>query len=350
MYGDGLPDEMQTSMEKLSRALWNWKRVVWVDDILTISNCYRKLSDDLLASLRGRIGVDDANEIWTCKLINPLEKVAVDAWPDIPIILYEDGLHIFVPQKTCSRGFNGSYLFHPLKMSKYIISGLMHDRRMLRYTIKGVWSDHLDRLKRMHLFLSGRLETPEYLRSVPVTRILADSILSTLDDVKSSREFQGVLIKRTGDGDRKSVLVLAQNFSKGDRQLKREDELACYRQVAVRLIAHGYHVYWKEHPRTEEKFYLPILGELDADQSEKFIELDIPFTWPVELFVGDLNIIGCVSCTSTALFHLPELFHTPTYTIIDYFGKFKTKDFRVMSDIVRKRIPPLEVLFDINGK
>ena len=344
LYGHDLTEQMKESMQKLSTLLWDWAKVIWVDDLLNTKRYTEEYRLDIFKALKSRIGLKNADELWVSKLFNPLEKIAIDTYEDSPIVLYEDGLWVFAPQKLYSREFSSRFLLYPRKLIKLIKSKQIKKKGMLHYKIKGVRQDHLQRLKMAYLYLSKYMSAPKYLENIPKEQILSENIRSALYKARENI-YEKVIVKENKNSFSNSFLVLAQNFSKNNKMVKRNEELNCYLYVVTALINQGYKVYWKEHPRTNWKFFEEISSKLNFQQLNNFYELEVPFSYPVELFVEELNIKGCVSCTSSALFSIRDLFDIPTFTAVDHIRKFRSRDYRAMAKLVRNEIPVFDMLF-----
>ena len=141
------------------------------------------------------------------------------------------------------------------------------------------------------------------------------------------------------------VLVLGQSLYRWD-VLTREQELAVYRQVIDTILAKGYNVLWKEHPRVLEPFF----PELAANAAPgRLRELDLPFALPVELVADRLRLAGCVAGISAALFYLPRLYDIPAYTFADDLSFFMTGQWALQNEMVRRSVPPLGALPAMQG-
>jgi len=343
LYGHDLTEQMKESMEKLSIALWDWAKIIWVDDLLNTKRYTEEYRLDIFNALRSRIGLNNVDELWVSKLFNPLEKIAIDTYEDSPIVLYEDGLWVFAPQKIYSHEFTLRSLLYPRKLIKLIKSKQIEKKRMLAYKIKGVRQDHLQRLKMTYLYLSKYIPVPKYLENTPREQILSENIRSALYKARENI-YEDVVVKEDKTSFSDSFLILAQNFSKNNKMVKRNEELNCYLYIVKSLINQGYKVYWKEHPRTNWIFFKEIRSKLNFQQLNNFYEIEIPFSYPVELFVEKLNIKACVSCTSSALFSIRDLFDIPTFTAVNHIRKFRSRDYRAMSKLVRNEIPLFDIL------
>ena len=265
LYGHDLTEQMKESMQKLSTLLWDWAKVIWVDDLLNTKRYTEEYRLDIFKALKSRIGLKNADELWVSKLFNPLEKIAIDTYEDSPIVLYEDGLWVFAPQKLYSREFSSRFLLYPRKLIKLIKSKQIKKKGMLHYKIKGVRQDHLQRLKMAYLYLSKYMSAPKYLENIPKEQILSENIRSALYKARENI-YEKVIVKENKNSFSNSFLVLAQNFSKNNKMVKRNEELNCYLYVVTALINQGYKVYWKEHPRTNWKFFEEISSKLNFQQ------------------------------------------------------------------------------------
>jgi hypothetical protein len=153
-----------------------------------------------------------------------------------------------------------------------------------------------------------------------------------------------------GDGegavDSGRLLVLGQALSRNG-VMSRGEEFAVYRDVIDAVLAKGYSILWKEHPRISEPFF----DELKVHARTRFLDaetrlrqLSIPHAFPVELVAERLGLAGCAAGSSAALFYLRRLYGIPCYT----FGaalapRMKGVDL-FMNDMIRREVAPLESL------
>ena len=335
LYGVGLSGDMKQAMTEGATATWDWKRIVWADDLLR--SPLPAGQDPLLTMqlLRARVGLSRVDEVWVGKLFDTPEKVAVETYSQSPIVLYEDGLYTYIPHEyTC--GLHGSFLLRPERLASALLTGAFHKRHLsVCIHESGACSQHINRLRHLHLFLVKCLPIPWDLRRVPVAEIDRETLLSVLRDTRG-----GLSLGPSGESvdERKGnrVLMLGQCFSRSNLMFWTE-ELTIYRNAVSRLQELGYTVLWKDHPRADRPFF-PALAEVTPPES--FWKLDTPPAWPIELFAEELDLKACVSATSTGLFNLRELFNLPAYTIANRM-RWKHKGHRKVKNLVKRHIPSL---------
>jgi hypothetical protein len=126
-----------------------------------------------------------------------------------------------------------------------------------------------------------------------------------------------------------------------------------YQGAVDALLAKGYNVLWKEHPRVLEPFFPGLVdatarrrgGQGDEQGGTPGLrELDIPFALPVELVAGRLGLAGCVAGISAALFYLPRLYDVPAFTFAGDLSPFMTRHWAVQNEMVANTVPPLSAL------
>lgn len=321
LYGDWLPNQLKRSMMQLAQLLWNWQKIIWADDLLFqlyARNCNLPVIQEVL---RQRIEVSEFDEIWVCKLFDPPEKFVCDVYPQANIVLYEDGFGSYFPKERS--GAASKLLFSHLR------PGVVCDR-------------HLRRLVRTYLLLTRYLPIPEYLQDSPIVRMEREYLLYVIRQIESGLDLSKSISLEEYPDNR--VLVLGQALAKFSLMAWGE-EWSLYRQVIFQLLESGFTVIWKEHPRVDRFFFPELSQELP---SEQFIELSIPHSLPVELVAEQLNLIGCVSITSSSLFYLYELFRIKPHTLANRLRKLYQQINKEASwpslNLVERIIPKFETL------
>jgi hypothetical protein len=139
------------------------------------------------------------------------------------------------------------------------------------------------------------------------------------------------------------LLVLGQALSRNGI-MTREEEFGIYRDIIDTLLAKGYRILWKEHPRISEPFFADLKAHLQQRcpaAAERLQQLSIPHAYPVEMVADRLGLAGCVAGTSAALFYLRRLYDIPCYTFGEVLlSRMKGVDV-FMNDMIRREVPPL---------
>ena len=65
---------------------------------------------------------------------------------------------------------------------------------------------------------------------------------------------------------------------------------------------------------------------------------------PVELIAGRLGLAGCAAGISTAIFYLPRLYGTPSFTFADALAPLLRERWAIQNDLVRAAAAPLSAL------
>ena len=343
----GASDALKDSMQAVAEAVWPWKRIVWAFDVL--SGVRRRVSqerfDALLGGVRERVGVPAVDELWFCWLNRLPEKLIMEAYPDARVVLYEDGLTTYLPVPVPPAP-------HPaFARLTALLTRRMDARRPVRRfrRHKNVLDPrHQERLAGLYLVLADVLPVPAAFAHPPCHLVGDHHLRETL---RSGAAIAGLADAATGaPGDaRPRVLVLGQSLHRWG-VLTREQELAVYGHTVDALLAKGYNVLWKEHPRVLEPFFPQLAAgtaerrRRDGDTAGTLRELDLPFALPVELVAGRLGLAGCVAGISAALFYLPRLHDIPAYTFAGDLSPFMTRHWAVQNEMVTNAVPPLSAL------
>ncbi len=336
LHGTNHSQEMRHTMQQLAGVLWDWKEIVWIDDLFPSIVTTHALPN-IRERLIGRLEHLYPDEIWTCKPFDSDVKAIFEIFPESTIILYEDGLHSYVPQPYAG-GLQPVPLGQPLTSIQQIARWFTYRGDYL--ATPGIYSRHVARFERAHLFLARRLSVPDYIRHATLVNINAELLLESIRLVQRHIDLSIISPPENGP-DSGRVLVLGQCFARWNL-MDWQEELTLYRAIILKLYEQGYSVLWKEHPRSAHPFFPSLAQSLSSEQLKK---LDIPFTYPIELFINQLDIEACVSAMSTSLFYLSELFRIPAYSFTYKIQiPFWYTDFWRMLRLVDKHIPAYETL------
>ncbi|MES2461095.1 MAG: polysialyltransferase family glycosyltransferase [Armatimonadota bacterium] len=348
----GVPDAFKETLQQMAEAIWPWKRIIWAYDLLTSNrNISQRQFDDLRQTLRERVGVppEQVDEVWVCWLTRPAEKLVFETYPTARIQLFEDGLISYIPVPLSKRLKNDEEppnLFYAL-------------RARLRNRLDSVWSvrryrrgrrqmdpRHLRRIGSAYLQLTPDLPPPETLADIPRRFVDYRCLGEALDRVKPILPWADVTEAAECSGTPDRLLVLGQALSRNGI-MSRSEEFGIYRDVVDAILAKGYSILWKEHPRISTPFFADLKVYARSrfpDADERLRQLSIPHAFPVELVADRLCLAGCAAGSSAALFYLKRLYGIPCYT----FGAAlapRMKGFDLsMNDIIRRDVPPLDDL------
>lgn len=336
LYGYKLSDRLKDWMTHLAEHLWAWEKLMWVESPPNLATA--TIDSDQLASVYQHTNGLDVDEIWVCKVCEWFEKQMIDAYPRSKIVVYEDGTLNYIPKAyTCS--FNLLTLIRPQRLIRQTLRGFAHHpQHCLRE--QGICAKQISRLEKSFLCLSPMLPVPKYLSRSPVFPIKTTYLLESIEAAaRLWSNKQPLLPEALNQQD--VMLVLGSCYNKW-LLMSWEHELEVYYRAIHLLLERGYAVVWKEHPRIDQPFF----PELDKrTRSERFKELKAPLELPVELFVSELPLVGCVAPISTSLFYLRQVFDIPTYTFAHWlkFDKYSI-EIEFVRRLVRKYIPSIEVL------
>lgn len=337
LYGIKLTNELKDSMQTVANLVGEWEQIIWADDLL---NCELDKSkqgfNKTVNSLQKRIGIKKAEEIWLCKLTSYSEKLVVEAYQDAKIIIYEDGLHTYVPLNTKKKNLIG-FLQNkePISIVKNYLKQYFNQKISWRRVYKSQFSsEHIHRLSGLYLYIAKDVPMMGAYSKAPQFLIEDETLRDTISSCNSLYTIEKTEANILAGKD-KQVLVLGQCFARSGL-MNFNEELHIYSQVVETLLEKGYIVLWKDHPRVTEPFF-PKLVEKFSSVSVK--EPQLSFTLPVEFIAYKLGISACISGFSSSLFYLNRLYGINTYTFAKYLSPYFKNDFSFMVDITNKKIP-----------
>jgi hypothetical protein len=285
-------------IRRIATAVWPWHRVVVLDDTIRwdLGEARR-----CMEAVRATLSDVPPDEVWLDCLWGAAEKIVAETYPKARLVLYEDGLHTYLPNEDhhldAARPFGdprGAYCALKLRLREWT-----HPEDL---ALAAMLPRHLSRVAASYLWITPMIPPADHQRRLPWVQLQTSFLKDTLARVSPIVDD----IDLEPGGPR--ALILGQCFSNyGD--LARGVEVDCYADMAKRLQDRGYEVVWKEHPRTR----LPFLAEL-AEAVPGVRGAPDWGPWPVELFVERLGLSACASITSTSLFSIPLLFGLPSYS------------------------------------
>lgn len=313
LYGHYPYTDFARAMEEAARCLWNWRDVVWAQDVLVCHFPTRRFAPLAREILRHKLGAD-VDEVWVSKLGTEPAKLVLYAYPNSRVMLFEDGAEEFIPQKMLC----GPDRWKELKPSQWP-GGL---RREISHGIgapecldlDGVCARDRRRVSVMYSYLERELGLPAHLSDVPVMRVAGEVLkgrlkrLAPLFDPATCRQPE----KKPGEA---VVLFLPQPFAV--LFLTAEDEYTLYHSAVMEILNKGYRILWKEHPRETTSLAPRLQRETSA---ERLNILRVRQQVPVECLVAGWDLAGVVSVSSTSLFYLKGLYGYPVYTAAARIG------------------------------
>lgn len=297
--------QLKEAMHAVAAALFPSANVVPVFDSLAADRL-KTISDPqpILDEIRAACG-EAPSEIWMPKLHHQPERFILEAYPEAPITLYEDGTGTFVDIPVRRPG--------PIRA--------MAGRTLRALGLKPQTVDvgdgsylatrHYQRLTRAILYLQRDLQLPVYLKDRQVIsigdevlrgRIAACAQLPTLREATASSKLQPPIVLMLGQSMARSGLI----------DLK--DEIEIYRRSVTAVIEKGYSVLWRDHPRAHQP-YFDSIG--DIAEPDRLRRLEVPSGYPVEIFVPRLGLSACIAAGSSAMLYLKDLYGIPGYSFAD---------------------------------
>jgi hypothetical protein len=313
-------------IERSARVVWPWRRVVVLNDAI-----HHDIRDARAGTEAVRALLQDAppDEVWLECLWGNAEKLIAEAYPKARLVLYEDGLHVYLP----SEGHHLSVarlLRDPRGTYRALRLRVRERRAPSDLSLAGMLPRHLARVAASYLWITLMIPPADYQRHLPLVQLQTSFVKETLARLAPIVDDVGL----EPGGPR--ALVLGQCFSNYGG-VPRDLELDCYVEMARRLQDLGYEVIWKEHPRTRR----PILPELvEAVPGVRSAPDWGP--WPAELFVERLGLSACASISSTSLFSIPLLFGLPSFSPAARLLPLLRFPDDVLARIVAGSIPQIE--------
>lgn len=338
----GVSDSFKETLHQMAEAIWPWKKIIWAYDILTsVRHISQQRFDTLRRTLRERVGVpvNQVDDIWVCWLTRPAEKLVFETYPPARIQLFEDGLISYIPVALAQDREDSGSLKAQIRER---LDKLLPVRRYRRSR----WAldpRHLSRVSSAYLQLTPEAPAPETLASVPRRFVDYHFLHQALERVRPILTTSYLADTADDDSVPDRVLVLGQALSRNGI-LSPGEELAIYKGIIDTLLAKGYRILWKEHPRISEPFFADLKAHVQKHRpnaEERLRELSLPGAYPVELVADRLGLAGCVGGTSAALFYLRRLYEIPCYTFGDVLLPYMRGADIFMNDMIRQEVPPL---------
>ena len=334
----GPSNEMKQTMTHIASLVWDWQSIIWVDTLPYID--WSRFShinlSQFVGALRNQIPIAQFDEVWITKLVDKAQKLVVESYPLASLVVYEDGLSSYVPSEYW-RFLTSKPASKPKKLMRKLRHSFFENFDCLNREC--LCPNHINRIEKAYLFLAKSLPVPGYLSNC-VKPINKESVLTTINIIYEAHIKNVYKIAKA----KNPVLVLGQCFSKWNL-ITWEEELAIYGKVFSLLADYNLTPIWKEHPRMERPFFKSLV---EIKQSIQPVELNVHFSWPVELFANQLNLSGCVSIMSTSLFYLKDLFNIPTYTVVKELDLGITwGECLYLLPLVANHIPPLANITEV---
>jgi len=307
--------QLKEAMHAVAAALFPGVNVVPVFDSLAAGRL-RTISDpkSLPAEIRAACG-EAPSEIWVPKLNDEPERFILDAYPEAPITLYEDG--------------TGTFVDIPVLRSGHVpraMAGRMLGALGLKLQVVGsgdrsyLATRHYQRLTRAFLYLERVVPLPEYLRSKQVISI-GDDVLR--DRIAACAQLP-TLRRATAYPklERPTALMLGQCLARSGL-IELKDEIEVYRRSVAAVIEKGYSVLWRDHPRAHES-YFDWLGDIAGP--DRLRRLAVPDGYPVEIFVPQLDLSACIAGVTSATLYLKGLYGIPEYSFAEELRPYFKSD------------------------
>lgn len=339
----GVSDQFKVSLADLASRVWNWKRIVWGYDLLTSQRRYGQLQIlKVHRTIRATVGLDkgSVDEIWTCFINRPSEKLVLDAYPKAKIQLYEDGLTSYLPLEADPEMPHSAGV--RAKIDRVIRAGLIRLSPAYRHRRSAHKIDrrHLSRVGSFYSLLDN-LPAPLALSGIP-RRQVPSSLMRDVIQYASLPNLQNN--DRCTKSGKPRILMLGQALSRNGI-MPYEQEAAIYRDVAGQLIEKGFEIVWKEHPRIRQPFFAELLKvALTQGSPDAVTEADLAYALPIELLAPNLGVVGCVAGTSAALLYLNWLYGMGVFTFAGALVPFMSGADLLMSEMVQALARPVSDL------
>jgi hypothetical protein len=326
LHDGPLPLSIRSVLGRIAPTIWPWRQVV---DLEHMVNSNEHDSLEPIRTLRTKLGSGEPEELWLTSLWGWPEKVAMEAYPNAQIVLYEDGLHSYIPAEDYHLSL-ARCLREPRLAYRALRMRINERRAPGNLSIAPILPRHLARVVASYLWISLMLPPAQYQTRLPWiqldTRFLKDTI-NQVSPVVDDIDFEG--------GDGHQVIVLGQCFSNyGD--VARDVELAWYIDMVRWLQERDYEVIWKEHPRTRQPFLSELVHAVPGVRAVPDLG-----PWPIELFVERLRLAACASISSTSLYSIPLLFGLPSFSPASRYTSLFRFPNDLLAQLVAKSIPAM---------
>lgn len=217
-------------------------------------------------------------------------KIIIDYYPDARIKVMENGTASYLPQNIDKNIANRILEFYSLNY--------------------------------FNLF------SPAVLNVYPAIK----NIVIEKEKIKEKFETLSNLVKI--EKDENAVIFCAHNLSLNKSLISESEEFDEYINAIKKLLAKGYTVYFKEHPKTPAHFY----NKLRTIKNGNVKVLKDPY--PVEIIIPNLKPQAIVSVFSSSLLTVPHIFDIPSYTFklsnnLSKFPPFKMAYSMILSYIAQ---------------
>lgn len=333
LYGPKLSDELRCQMQACAERLWNWEKIVWADDLLTLDSVQtRSQLLSVVSTLRDRCDADRPAELWVCKTWSIQEKVLLEAWPRAAVNVFEDGLHTYVSHES---RFWHEYLpkSNPANWLQLFQQRMLSGQALRRIRWVGHQREYDRRIRHVYLKLVEDLPLPSYLRSGCIRILSNDSFYASIEALGLPDGFGD---ESHASDSRPVALCLGQCFALWN-MIDEKKEIEIYSHVIEELIGAGYRVLWKDHPRA-----VPFDLESNAHFGSSLQRAHLPGTFPIESLLARMQPSLLVSGTSSSLIYGRLLFNTPAATFLNRFPEFTFSDFAEIGGMVTDLVPRLD--------
>lgn len=310
LYGTYPGSAPGVRLEEAARQLWNWRQIVWAHDVLVAHFPTRKFAPVAREVLRERLG-NPPDEIWVSKPGYEATKLALFAFPETPVVVYEDGAEEFIPWPDLC-GLRRLRNLKPTRWPGWARREVSHYMGVSECLgMEGVCARDRARIARVYSFLARYFGPPTALSDRPLTLVEPDSVRSRLERLRAL--YAAVLPAQScAKNGAERVLFLPQPFA--DLFLTPADEYAMYGAAVRKILEAGYEICWKDHP----KEITPLGPRLQKEFGSERVEvLDVSPLVPVECVVAGWTFSAVVSVSSSSLLYLHALYGYPAYTAAD---------------------------------
>lgn len=292
-------------MDQLAKASPEFDKIHWVNDFvpttqLTLDANSITIHKQTIQDYISPGHPDDVIEFWTWSIFNRFEQLLAESFLASSIILYEDGLALYV-----DRG----------------VSEICPENEGCAHWVlnqKGISTHHIDRLTTIPNLLSKYFTLPPYFDETCLVALNKEIYISAMQQAITCF---GMRIdqpnKLPHQQHIRNALVIGTPIFDIIDEYTWQDEFTTYKDTIEKLIhKEGFVVYWKEHPSISRPFSSALNNAINND---KFFIVDTPQGAPVEYTAIQLDISKTLSIGSSAQLIMYELFDIP-YAVIQKEG------------------------------
>lgn len=225
------------------------------------------------------------NNLWIGKLLSLDSKKILESFSELPVILFEEGIHSYVSHKTFSLKsvVNSSFLF--INKLKIIYKFFFRRELLIKQFSDFVMPFHVKRCKKKYYLLPLMKEKSN--KDIVCSKFILEILQKSSEILKQ----ESIVV-----GNKPCVLIIGQYFSNLGL-LSFDKELSVYFKIIDYYLKQGFDVYWKGHPRNKN------FDKIIKSTYKERIKVLESNSIPLEIFLISNSNIEVCGIASSALFY-----------------------------------------------